>query len=193
MVASHMEISVRHTLKSTRPVEAKLVPAAGMHLAGTRHTYLFDSFRVGKKIKAMLAIGRGSRCDIKIHDDPYVSRAHAVLSRNGLIMWIHDHDSTNGVYVNHQRITQPVGLMVGMQIQIGHTVLIAVDEARRFPIAAVTVSEICRKAARLYSSNQLAGDHVGRSREFVRRQHIVREQRLKSARDAATTRKTKRK
>lgn len=188
-----MEIPVRHTLKSTRPVEAKLVPAAGLHLAETRHNYLFDSFRVGNKIKAMLAIGRGSRCEIRLHGDPYVSRAHAVLSRNGLIMWLHDHDSTNGVYINHQRITQPVGLMVGMHIQLGHTVLIAVDESGRFPIPAMTVSEICRKAARLYRSNKLAGDHVGRSREFVRRQHIEREQRLKSAPGAATTRKTKRK
>jgi hypothetical protein len=116
-----------------------------------------------------------------------------VLVRNGPVMWLHDQVSSNGVHINHQRVTRPVALVVGMQIQIGHTLLITVDDSGAFPIPAITVSEMCREAARLYGSNQRAGDHVGRSREFVRRQHIERDERFKSVSTAITIRKTRRK
>jgi hypothetical protein len=181
---------VRHTLKSTKPVEVLLAPAAGLHVAETRRSYLFENFRIDSKPKSMLAIGRGRRCDIRL-DDPYVSRGHAVLVRKGPVMWLYDQDSTNGVYINHQRATTSVALVVGMQIQLGHTLLIAVDKSGAFPIPAMTVSEMCREAARLYGSNQRAGDHVGRSREFVRRQHLERDERFKSVSTAITIKKTR--
>jgi hypothetical protein len=126
----------------------------------------------------MISIGRGRDCDIWL-DSGFVSIVHAVLERRGDAMWLVDQVSTNGVYVNGERIEDAVALTVGMQITIGHELLVATDAQGMFPIAADTISDMCRKAVPLYGSDRLTGARLGRSHSFVGLQRVPRELRNK--------------
>lgn len=143
--------------------------AAGLHDSGRAQTYFFDDFRSGTAIKRLWSVGRGVHCDLRLRDT-YVSHVHAIVQRrkDGAAI-LSDHDSTNGVYVDDRRLDEPVVLTVGMHIRIGESLFIAVDRTGSFPIAARSIPEFCRKAAELYGNNTVAGEHVGRSREYVRR------------------------
>ncbi len=67
-------------------------------------------------------LGRGSANDI-ILQDTQVSRQHAEISCQGDQFFIQDLGSTNGTFVNNERITAPRLLQPGDQIRIGDTVL----------------------------------------------------------------------
>lgn len=153
--------------------------AKGLHDTARSKAHMFDDFCAGAKVQQMLRVGRSTECEIRVQDR-FVSLVHLVLQRrdDGATL-LHDHSSTNGVYIDGQRMAQPVALVVGMRIRIGHSLFIAVDADGSFPIAASTVSEFCRKASKYYGNNCLAAEHVGRSREFVRRQQLPRAQRYK--------------
>ncbi|MFN3373498.1 MAG: FHA domain-containing protein, partial [Chloroflexus sp.] len=64
-----------------------------------------------------ITIGRVG-CDI-ILDNPQVSRFHAQLDRTPGGVVLRDMGSTNGTFVNGQRVTMPVSLKAGDVIQIG--------------------------------------------------------------------------
>jgi phosphoserine phosphatase RsbU/P len=67
-----------------------------------------------------LTIGRSSRNDICI-GDPFASRLHAELRREGDHVLLVDNGSANGTYLNGQRVTGAVRLEVGDLIRIGET------------------------------------------------------------------------
>ena len=70
-----------------------------------------------------ITFGRAPGCTISVPDDTFVSQVHArVFNENGNII-IEDLGSTNGTYVNANRITAPLMLNKGDRIQIGSTVL----------------------------------------------------------------------
>jgi hypothetical protein len=64
-------------------------------------------------------VGRGSTCQIRL-DDPKVSRTHARLSRRAGQIVIEDLNSTHGVLVNGQRVTN-IFLNDGDRVQLGDT------------------------------------------------------------------------
>lgn len=156
--------------RETPPVVLPTSFAAGLHHSKRARFYLFDEFRSGYTVKRLLRIGRGQDCDIRITDQ-HMSVVHGVLERrqDGATV-LHDHSSTNGIYVNGERIQEPVILLVGMHVRIGETDFMAADKDGTFPIAATTVNEFCCRASVLYGSNTEAAKHIGRSREFIRRQ-----------------------
>ena len=70
----------------------------------------------------VIMIGRGADCQI-ILDDDYVSTRHArvVSGENGV--YVEDMGSTNGSYVNGQRITAPTTITLSDTLRIGKTIL----------------------------------------------------------------------
>ena len=70
----------------------------------------------------MIMIGRGSDCQL-ILDDDYVSTRHArvVGSPNGI--YVEDLGSTNGTYVNGQRITAPTTITLADTVRIGKAMM----------------------------------------------------------------------
>jgi pSer/pThr/pTyr-binding forkhead associated (FHA) protein len=70
-----------------------------------------------------VTFGRAPGCTVSVPDDTFVSQVHArVFVDNGTAI-VEDVGSTNGTYVNAQRITQALPLNPGDRIQIGSTVL----------------------------------------------------------------------
>src|SRR3954447_2805672 len=71
-----------------------------------------------------LQIGRSAGGEGRLGDDPEISRQHAKLSRNpqGQLV-VEDLGSTNGTYVNGQRITGPTPLNPGDTLQMGRSTL----------------------------------------------------------------------
>jgi ABC-type multidrug transport system ATPase subunit/pSer/pThr/pTyr-binding forkhead associated (FHA) protein len=75
---------------------------------------LFEWF----ELKKSFLIGRSSEADIKV-DDPTVSRKHARLYQEGTEFWIEDLQSTNGTFLNGERIFGKVKLKETDTIYVG--------------------------------------------------------------------------
>jgi pSer/pThr/pTyr-binding forkhead associated (FHA) protein len=69
-----------------------------------------------------VTVGRSNGCAIPTTYDSYSSTVHARLYRSGGQIWVEDLGSTNGTFVNSERISQPSRLAKGDLLQIGATV-----------------------------------------------------------------------
>ena len=69
-----------------------------------------------------LTIGRAAACTLTL-DDTYVSQLHASIVWRDRQYLAEDTGSTNGTYVNRERLVTPVVLRPGDRLQIGSTVL----------------------------------------------------------------------
>jgi hypothetical protein len=70
-----------------------------------------------------LILGREHGSADLVIDDPGVSRRHARVLANGSGVIVEDLGSSNGTYVNGERISGPVELGAGDELQVGATVL----------------------------------------------------------------------
>jgi hypothetical protein len=68
-------------------------------------------------------LGRGGGCTVPLAFDTFVSQVHARVSERDGSLWIEDVGSTNGTYVNGQRIDAPTKIGKGDRVQVGETVL----------------------------------------------------------------------
>ena len=91
---------------------ARQVVVTGGNLAGTTITLADQQITIGRAADATLVL-----------TDDYASTRHARLfPQNG--EWIvEDLGSTNGTYLDRQKVTQPIPVPVGVPIRIGKTVL----------------------------------------------------------------------
>ncbi len=87
-----------------------LVVRSPLHAQGERHL-----------LNDVLTIGRSADCDVVI-DDRYSSQAHARLSCQGDQHVVEDLGSTNGTYLNRQKVDATTVVRVGDYVQIGSTV-----------------------------------------------------------------------
>jgi pSer/pThr/pTyr-binding forkhead associated (FHA) protein len=74
----------------------------------------------GHVVEGKLNVGRGRSADLAL-DDPAVSSEHASISVEGLTLVIEDLGSSNGTFVNGERIEDAVRLGVGDRIRVGDT------------------------------------------------------------------------
>lgn len=68
-----------------------------------------------------LTLGRAAGCGVRV-EDSYTSSIHARLYRHDGTLWVEDLGSTNGTWVNAERIGGPTRLGKGDLLQVGGTV-----------------------------------------------------------------------
>lgn len=70
-----------------------------------------------------LSVGRAAGCQVTI-DDTFVSQIHArVFARDGQFL-VEDLGSTNGTYLNRKKVSGPMVMQPGDQLQVGNTVMV---------------------------------------------------------------------
>jgi pSer/pThr/pTyr-binding forkhead associated (FHA) protein len=83
-----------------------------------------------------LLIGRSAEAKVRI-DEHAISNDHALLEMDDATYTLRDLGSTNGTYVNGQRIAQKVVLAGGDTIQMGSTTFLFVTRESSFPDATI--------------------------------------------------------
>ena len=73
-------------------------------------------------VNGEVTIGRAASCHITL-DDTYISQLHARVSPDPGGVSVEDLGSTNGTYVNRQRVTSRVVASVGDHVQLGGIVM----------------------------------------------------------------------
>ena len=68
-----------------------------------------------------VTVGRGTQNDIQIGADDFASSTHASFEPRRDGVWLSDLGSTNGTYVNGERIDRPRKLAPGDVVRIGET------------------------------------------------------------------------
>jgi pSer/pThr/pTyr-binding forkhead associated (FHA) protein len=74
------------------------------------------------KLAASSTVGRAPECEIRL-DDTYVSQQHARIFGKTDRWYVEDLGSTNGTYVNDQKLAAPALVQPGDRIRVGTTVL----------------------------------------------------------------------
>jgi FHA domain len=74
------------------------------------------------KLNGSTDVGRGDACAITL-DDTYVSQQHARFFERDGAWFVEDLGSTNGTYLNDERVTQPAEVHPGDVVRLGKTVL----------------------------------------------------------------------
>jgi hypothetical protein len=71
-------------------------------------------------VRPPVELGRTREADVVLRD-PEVSRRHARLeSRNGVV-YVEDLESSNGTFLNGRRVTEPIEIREGDEIDVGTT------------------------------------------------------------------------
>ena len=76
------------------------------------------SFPLGQE----LSVGRAAGCVITL-DDTYVSQLHARVFQQDGQTFVEDLGSTNGTYLNGQKVSGPMVMSRGDQLRVGDTVM----------------------------------------------------------------------
>jgi pSer/pThr/pTyr-binding forkhead associated (FHA) protein len=77
-----------------------------------------STYAIGSEI----TVGRAATCTIPMPNDSFVSQLHARVFRDAGDTLVEDLGSTNGTYLNGNRLTAPERITKGDRVQIGGTV-----------------------------------------------------------------------
>lgn len=70
-----------------------------------------------------LTLGRSAACIIALEGDTFASSVHARIYQRSGDVWIEDLGSTNGTYLNDERLAAPTKLHRGDRVKVGSTVM----------------------------------------------------------------------
>lgn len=70
-----------------------------------------------------LTVGRAPGCGVSVPADTFISQVHARVFRRDGGWWVEDLGSTNGTFVNDQKVSAPVPLRAGDRLKVGRTTL----------------------------------------------------------------------
>ncbi len=107
---------------------------------------------------APVTIGRQAQCAIQI-EETWTSRRHARIAWTGTEYIVEDLDSTNGTFVNGERVVGPHALRSGDRLQLGDQVELAFHVRvlpgggvpQREPVPATAVPFLQRRSTRIWA------------------------------------------
>ena len=77
-------------------------------------------FDLGEEV----TLGRSPGCAVPLEDDTFTSSVHARVFKRGGELWLEDLGSTNGTYLNEERLRDgPLRLQRGDRLKVGSTTL----------------------------------------------------------------------
>jgi len=76
-------------------------------------------FELGEEV----TVGRSPGCAVPLDDDTFASSIHARVFRRSGELWIEDLGSTNGTWLNDERLEIPARLRRGDRVKVGSTIL----------------------------------------------------------------------
>jgi hypothetical protein len=106
----------RNMVLESHLVDGKQLPVITLESSGLEP----EKFRFKQR---EIWIGRSPTCDISLHEKS-ISAKHARLFFKNRQWWLTDLDSTNGTFLNGERISEPVVIVKGDAIRIGSIVWI---------------------------------------------------------------------
>jgi pSer/pThr/pTyr-binding forkhead associated (FHA) protein len=74
------------------------------------------------KLSASMTVGRAPECELRL-DDTYASQQHARLFARNNSWFVEDLGSTNGTFVNEQKLAAPAMLQPGDKVRVGQTIV----------------------------------------------------------------------
>lgn len=74
------------------------------------------------RLSASMTIGRAPECELRV-DDTYASQQHARLFAKNNSWFVEDLGSTNGTFVNDQKLAAPAMLQPGDEVRVGQTTM----------------------------------------------------------------------
>jgi pSer/pThr/pTyr-binding forkhead associated (FHA) protein len=75
-----------------------------------------------------ISIGRDTNCDLSMIDET-MSAHHARLTYHHGQWWLEDLNSTNGTYLNDEKLTTPAVIITGDEFKCGNTIFVIRIEA----------------------------------------------------------------
>jgi pSer/pThr/pTyr-binding forkhead associated (FHA) protein len=121
--ASRSSRKARRQVKAARPARP---PRGGRNSRGEPHRLLVTSGALAGTSLGLtdqqITVGRANDATLVLNDD-YASSRHARLFPQDGRWIVEDLGSTNGTYIDRQKVTQPTPVPVGVPIRIGKTVL----------------------------------------------------------------------
>ncbi len=74
------------------------------------------------EVRRTIVVGRGEAADVTFDDD-FASERHARFENQGGALFVDDLGSTNGTFVNGERIAERTGLVSGDAVRVGSTIM----------------------------------------------------------------------
>jgi len=81
---------------------------------------LFETLLAGRE-PTEITIGRREGCDVCLNYDSQVSREHALLTYDGVRFWLEDTASTNGTFVDDDKLSGRREVLPGQLFRVGRT------------------------------------------------------------------------
>jgi pSer/pThr/pTyr-binding forkhead associated (FHA) protein len=127
LYAARMVLVELKRSRSEKPLQATPPPApAADRPVALKLQVVEPAQRRGRvfELSEELTLGRSASCAAPFEDDNFTSSLHARIFRRGGEFWLEDLGSTNGTWLNDERLNDgPMRLQRGDRMKIGSTVL----------------------------------------------------------------------